>query len=120
MQTIYYVLNNHIVVCGTILLTHYEPVQENQTDQVTANEYSIKSIAQRIHIYLKDVNTDFELARKSVYSVNRILSHLAIYLTKIVYITIQINIYNSEYKVSNTVNYFMPDRLPILNYNLSL
>lgn len=62
--------------------------------------------------------TDFELARKSVFNVKRILSHLAIYYTKIVYI--QINIYNSDYIVSNTVNYFMPDRLPILNYNLSL
>lgn len=71
-----------------------------------------------MHIYLKNVNTDFELARKSVYNVKRILSHLAIYYTKIVYI--QINIYNSDYIVSNTVNYFMPDRLPILNYNLSL
>lgn len=52
MQTIYYVLNNHIVVCGTILLTHYEPVQENQTDQVTANEYSIKSILLREFTYI--------------------------------------------------------------------
>lgn len=79
----------------------------------------VSKAMQRDNAYiLKNVNTDFELARKSVFNVKRILSHLAIYYTKIVYI--QINIYNSDYIVSNTVNYFMPDRLPILNYNLSL